>query len=77
MMRSTYTASLDLWHLGDDYSSLPSLSDSWIREDPSNIDRTLAVTSAVSHQFIADIYVKNSHVRPMPLYSIPGLIDHH
>lgn len=77
MMRSTYSQSLDFWHLGDDYSSLPSLSDAWIREDASNIDRTLAVTSAVSHQFIADIYVNDIAVRVMPLYSIPGLIDHH
>lgn len=76
-MRSQYAQSLDLWHLGDDYSTLPSLSDAWIREDKTNIDRTLAVTSAVSHQFIADIFVKNSEVRVMPMYSIPGLIDHH
>lgn len=76
-LRSQYAQSLDLWHLGDDYASLPALSDSWIREDKTNIDRTLAVTSAVSHQFIADIFVKNSEVRVMPLYSIPGLIDHH
>lgn len=76
-LRSTYATSLDLWHLGDDYNSIPFLSDAWIREDPTNIDRTLAVTSAVSHQFIADIFVKNSEVRVMPLYSIPGLIDHH
>lgn len=76
-MRSNYTTSLDIWHLADDYASLPALSDSWIREDASNIDRVLAVTSAVSHQFIADIYVKNNSVRPMPLYSVPGLIDHH
>ena len=77
MMRSTYAQSLDIWHLADEYSTLPSLSDAWIREDPSNIDRVLAVTSAVSHQFIADIYVSNKTVRAMPLYSIPGLIDHH
>lgn len=76
-LRSQYAQSLDLWHLGDDYAQLPALSDSWIREDKTNIDRTLAVTSAVSHQFIADIFVKNSEVRVMPLYSIPGLIDHH
>lgn len=76
-LRSNYVASLDLWHFGDYYASLPQLSDAWIREDASNVDRALAVTSAVSHQFIADIFVKNSSVRPMPLYSIPGLIDHH
>lgn len=76
-LRSTYAQSLDFWHLGDYYTSQPYLSDAWIREDKSNIDRALAVTSAVSHQFVADIYVQNRCVRPMPLYSIPGLIDHH
>lgn len=76
-MRSVYAQSLDVWHLADDYSTLPSLSDSWIREDKANIDRVLAVTSAVSNQFFADIYVKNYCTRPMPMYSVPGLIDHH
>lgn len=76
-MRSTAPNSIDVWHLGDHYSSRPSLSDSWIREDGSIVDRVLAVTSAVSHQFFADIFVKNTSVRPMPVYSIPGLIDHH
>ncbi len=76
-MRSSYAQSLDVWHLADDYSSRPSLSDSWIREDKSNIDRVLAVTSSVSNQFFADIFVQNRATRPMPLYSIPGLIDHH
>ncbi len=76
-MRSAYSQSLDVWHLADDYSSRPSLSDSWIREDKTNIDRVLAVTSSVSNQFFADIYVQNRATRPMPLYSVPGLIDHH
>lgn len=76
-MRSTYTTPLDMWHLGDKYNTLPSLSDSWIREDPSNLDRALAVTSAVSHQLIFDVYVRNISTRIMPVYSIPGLIDHH
>lgn len=76
-MRSAYAQSLDVWHLADDYSSRPSLSDSWIREDKTNIDRVLAVTSAQSNQFFADVYVQNRATRPMPLYSIPGLIDHH
>lgn len=76
-MRSTYAKSLDIWHLGDDYDSLPSLSASWIAEDKSTVDRVLAVTSSVSNQLFADIYIKNTTTRPMPLYSIPGLIDHH
>ena len=76
-MRSQYAQSLDVWHLADDYSALPVLSDSWIREDKTNVDRVLAVTSAVSNQLFADIYIKNRTTRPMPMYSIPGLIDHH
>jgi len=76
-MRSTYATSLDVWHLGDDYSILPTLSDNWMREDKSNVDRVLAVTSSVSNQLIADIYVMNKTTRVMPMHSIPGLIDHH
>lgn len=76
-MRSAYAQSLDVWHLADDYSSLPSLSDSWIREDKNTVDRVLAVKSSVSNQLFADIYIKNRATRPMPMYSIPGLIDHH
>ncbi len=76
-MRSQYAQSLDIWHLADDYSSLPSLSPEWIMEDKSPIDRVLAVSSQNANQFFADIYVQNYATRPMPLYSIPGLIDHH
>lgn len=76
-MRSAYEQSLDVWHLADDYASLPSLSDSWIREDKNIVDRVLAVKSSVSDQLFADIYVSNRATRPMPMYSVPGLIDHH
>lgn len=76
-MRSQYDQSLDVWHLADDYAQLPTLSDSWIREDKTNVDRVLAVTSQVSNQLFADIYVINYATRPMPMYSVPGLIDHH
>lgn len=76
-MRSAYEQSLDVWHLADDYASLPSLSDSWIREDKNTVDRVLAVKSTVSDQLFADIYIQNRATRPMPMYSVPGLIDHH
>lgn len=76
-MRSKAQTSLDVWHLADDYSKLPSLSDAWIREDKANVDRVLAVSSSVSNQMFADIYVQCKATRPMPVYSIPGLIDHH
>ena len=76
-MRSSYAQSLDVWHLADDYRKLPSLSAEWIQEDASTVNRVLAVSDNLSAQFFADIYVKNLCTRPMPMYSIPGLIDHH
>lgn len=76
-MRSAYAQSLDVWHLADDYSVLPTLSDSWIREDSSNVNRVIAVSEENANQFFADIYIQNRSTRPMPVYSIPGLIDHH
>lgn len=76
-MRSQYAQSLDVWHLGDDYTKLPSLSAEWIVEDKTNVDRVLAVTSTNANQLFADLYIKNQTTRPMPMYSIPGLVDHH
>lgn len=76
-MRSSYAQSLDVWHLADDYSKLPSLSAEWIQEDASTVNRVLAASDNLAAQFFADIYVKNLCTRPMPMYSIPGLIDHH
>lgn len=75
-MRSTYTTPLDKWHFGDVYNALPSLSDPWLREDPTNVDRCLTVAHTTADQFYADIYIDNLSTRPMPMYSIPGLIDH-
>lgn len=76
-MRSAAKTSLDVWHLADEYTELPKLSDAWIREDKTNVDRVLAVTSSVSNQMFADLYIQCKATRPMPMYSIPGLIDHH
>lgn len=75
-MRPGITNTLDSWHLADYYTTVPTLSEGWIKEDKSTVDRVLAVTSQVSNQLFMDIYVKNFTTRPMPLYSIPGLVDH-
>lgn len=72
-MRSTYTQTLDAWHYGDHYTQLPTLSSTWIQEGTENIDRTLAVQSENSHQFICDFYFDQTWTRPMPIYSVPGL----
>lgn len=76
-MRPGISNTLASWHFADYYTTPPTLSDGWIREDKANVDRALAVTSTVSNQAFADFYVKNICTRCMPTYSIPGLIDHH
>ena len=76
-MRSQYAQSLDAWHLADDYNNLPRLSSSWIQEDYHTVDRVLAVSSELANQLFADVYIKLNCVRPMPVFSVPGLIDHH
>lgn len=72
-MRSNYQTSLDAWHYADDYDKLPRLSAEWIQEGQQNIDRTIAVTSAKSHQFLCDFYFTEEWYREMPIYSIPGI----
>lgn len=75
-MRSNATGSLDVWHFADKYTALPTLSPTWMAEPLENVDRTIAVTSQLTHQFIGDFYYRCKYSRPMPVYSVPGLIDH-
>lgn len=64
------------WSYGDLFTERPYLSEGFINETATNVDRTLAVTSEVTHQLLFDINVNAVATRPMPLYSVPGLIDH-
>lgn len=73
--RSNAQGTLDSWHYGDNYTETPSLSQAWMKEGDSEIQRTLAVDN--EPQFIIDTVIDNTSVRPMPMYSIPGLVDHH
>lgn len=72
-LRSDYAQSLDFWHLAQKFDSLPTLSGTFIEDHPP-IDRVSAVVDAP--HFILDVYNDLKCVRPMSLYSTPGLIDH-
>lgn len=73
-MRSKCVNTLDYWHLADNYSTPPFLSDSWIREDPNNVDRVLTVSHSVANQIFADFYIDNKTTQPIPMYSIPATL---
>lgn len=76
LFRSTSTGTLDAWHLAQKFNTLPTLGNTFIEERPP-LDRTLAVGSAANgKQFIFDSFFNVRKARPMPLYSVPGLIDH-
>lgn len=73
--------SLDSWIYADvpdmEDTDARVISDAFVYETSKNVDRTLAVTSALHPQFFFDVHVVEDTVLPMGLYSIPGLIDHH
>ncbi|AXH77993.1 MAG: major capsid protein [Microviridae sp.] len=71
--RSTDPQSLDFWHLAQEFTTLPVLSAAFIEENPP-IDRVIAVPS--EPQFLFDSHFNMKCTRPMPTYSVPGLIDH-
>lgn len=72
-LRSTYAQSLDVWHLAQKFDNLPKLNAEFIEENPP-LKRILAVQD--EPEFILDINYKIKSTRPMPLFGVPGLIDH-
>lgn len=76
MLAPAATGSLQQWTFADNFASRPTLSADFMHETKDNIDRALEIKSTVVDQVIADIFVQNRCYRPMPVYSVPGLIDH-
>jgi hypothetical protein len=76
LFRSTAAGTLDAWHLAQNFATLPTLSSSFIEDTPP-VDRVVAIgAEANGQQFIFDSFFDIRAARPMPLYSVPGLIDH-
>ena len=76
-MRVGVTGSFGAYHYADYYNSTPTLSDTWLRDNSKdNVDRTIAVTSSTADQIICDLAFHCKATRPMPVYSIPGMVDH-
>lgn len=71
--RSTDPQSLDVWHLAQKFDTLPTLSKQFIQDNPP-IERVVAVQD--EPQFLLDSYIRLKCARPMPVYSVPGLVDH-
>lgn len=76
LMRSTSAGTIDPWHLAQKFTALPTLNSTFIQDSPP-VSRIVAVgASANGQQFLLDAFFSIRSVRPMPMYSVPGLIDH-
>lgn len=73
-LRPEVNNSLKSWVLTDNYNSLPSLGSSWLKEDKSNVDRTIAVSSNLTHQLSHNMNIKYFNTRVMPTHSIPRIV---
>lgn len=71
--RSTFATPLDAWHLSQKFTALPTLNSTFIEDNPP-ISRVIAVPS--QPQIIFDSFFELTCARPMPTFSVPGLIDH-
>ena len=71
--RSEYFQSMDYVHLADLYTSQPTLSTDWMKENPDNLDRTIFVTSETANQWLIDFVAEFEITDTIPLYSIPGV----
>lgn len=71
LMRSNIPGSLDVWHLGQKFDNLPTLSGDFI-ESHTPIDRALAVPS--EDHLILNIYFDVKATRTLPVSSNPSLL---
>lgn len=72
--RSGITGTLDAWHLAQYFDPAPTLNANFIQDDP-DMDRVLAAAGlAVDQQYLADIHIKRTVVRPIPTYGTPAIL---
>nr|QJB19127.1 MAG: major capsid protein [Microvirus sp.] len=66
--RSAFAQTLDSWHLAQTFTTLPTLSNTFIVENPP-VSRVVAVPS--QPQFLFDSFFALKCARPMPVYGVP------
>ena len=75
LFNSNSSGTLNAWHLSEDFASLPTLGDTFIQSNTGTpLDRAIAVSS--EPHFIFDAFFDMKCARPMPLYGVPGNLDH-
>lgn len=76
LFRSTAAATIDIWHLAQRFTGLPTLNNTFIQDTPP-LQRVLAVgAGAAGKELFGDFFFNVRKARPMPMFSVPGMIDH-
>nr|DAM31245.1 MAG TPA: Capsid protein [Microviridae sp.] len=75
LFRSTNAQPLDIWHLAQKFAAVPTLNQSFIEENPP-VDRVIAVPSSTGKQLLLDTLFEVQAIRPLPMYGVPGMVDH-
>lgn len=75
-MRSTYAQTLDAWHFAQKFDNLPTLNAAFIHDTASYQGVRRASAVQTEPQFLLDAFIQLRCARPMPLYGVPGLVDH-
>ena len=70
--RSTYASSLDVWHLAEEFGTLPALNGTFI-ESSTPIERSLATGSSYPH-LLMDMWFQYKHARPMTVHGVPATL---
>lgn len=76
--KSTTGGTIDYWHSAQRFTALPTLNQSFIQDDSDTVLQRNFAGGALtaSQQFLCDVFFHMTVARPMPMYSVPGMIDH-
>ncbi|WNK13128.1 MAG: major capsid protein [Microvirus sp.] len=76
LFKSTSASTIDPWHYAQRFTTLPTLNSTFIQETPP-LARNIAVGAAANgQQLLLDAFFDIQAARPLPMYSVPGMIDH-
>lgn len=70
--RSTYPETLDVWHLAEEFGTLPGLNSTFIQSN-TPIERSLVVAEGYPH-LLYDGWFEYKHARPMITYGVPATL---
>lgn len=78
LFRPTAAGNIAYWHSGQQFSALPTLAATFIQDDSVTVTQRNFAAGALTanQQLLVDMFYDFTVARPLPMYSVPGMIDH-